>query len=58
LTERLWGYLKSAVLTNVVFRTMDDSVTAFSHGVARVIGHRNRTDFFFNHDDLLKKAAW
>jgi hypothetical protein len=57
MIERLWGHIKRTVLANVLFVTMDDLVTAFRRGVARIKGHRNKMDFIFNHDDVHKKAA-
>ena len=57
MIERLWGHIKRTVLANVLFVTMDDLVTAFRSGVARINGHRNKMDFIFNHDDVHKKAA-
>ena len=57
MIERLWGHLKRTVLANVLFSTIDDLVTAFRRGVARVNGHRNKMGFMFDHDDIHKKAA-
>jgi transposase len=57
LIERLWGHLKRTILANVLFRTMDDLVAAFRHGLARFNGHRDKMGFMFNHDDLQQKVA-
>jgi transposase len=57
LIERLWGHLKRTVLANVLFATIDDLVSAFRVGVARVNGHRDRMGFMYNHDDVYQKAA-
>jgi len=57
LIERLWGHLKRTVLANVLFETINDLITAFRRGVARVNGRRNRMGFIFDHDDVNKKAA-
>jgi transposase len=57
LIERLWGHLKRTVLANVLFATVDDLVTAFRHGVARINGHKERMGFMYNHDELHANAA-
>jgi transposase len=57
LIERLWGHLKRTILANVLFRNMDDLVTAFRQGVARFNGHRDKMGFMFDHDDVQGKAA-
>ena len=57
LIERLWGHLKRTVLANVLFKTLDDLVAAFRHGVGGINGHRNKMGFMFDHDDVQKKAA-
>jgi len=57
LIERLWGHLKRTVLANVLFRTLDDLVFAFTRGVGRINGHRNRMTFMFRHDDVERKVA-
>ena len=57
LIERLWGHLKRTILANVLFRTLDDLVAAFRHGVARFNGHRDLMGFMFDHDDVQRKAA-
>lgn len=57
LIERLWGHLKRTVLANVLFRTVDDLVTAFRTGVSRINGHRDKMGFMFNHDGVRKQAA-
>ena len=57
LIERLWGHLKRTVLANVLFRNMDDLVTAFRGGVGRINGHRNKMGFMFDHDDVMQKVA-
>ena len=57
LIERLWGHLKRTVLANVLFATVDDLVTAFRHGVARINGHKERMGFMYDHDELHAKAA-
>ena len=57
LIERLWGHLKRTILANVLFRTIDDLVTAFRNGVTRINGHRDKMGFMFNHDDVQRKAA-
>ena len=57
LIERLWGHLKRTVLANVLFRTIDDLVTAFRRGVGRINGHRNQMGFMFDHDDVHKTVA-
>lgn len=57
LIERLWGHLKRTILANVLFRTIDDLVTAFGNGVARINGHRDKMGFMFDHDDAQRKAA-
>jgi transposase len=57
LIERLWGHLKRTVLANVLFRNIEDLADAFSRGVGRVNGHRDRMGFMFDHDDVLGKIA-
>jgi putative transposase len=57
LIERLWGHLKRTILANVLFRTMDDLVTAFRRGIGRFNGHRDKMGFMFDHDDVQNKAA-
>jgi len=49
--------LKRTVLANVLFKTLDDLVAAFRHGVGGINGHRNKMGFMFDHDDVQKKAA-
>jgi len=57
LIERLWGHLKRTILANVLFRTIDDLVTAFRNGVARINGHRDKMGFMFDRDDVQREAA-
>ena len=57
LIERLWGHLKRTVLANVLFASMDDLVAAFRCGVGRINGHRNKMEFIFDHDDVLRKIG-
>jgi transposase len=57
LIERLWGHLKRTVLANVLFANINDLITAFRQGVARVNGRREKMGFMFDHDGLQKKAA-
>ena len=57
LIERLWGHLKRTILANVLFRTIEDLVTAFRNGVTRINGHRDKMGFMFDHDDVPRKAA-
>ena len=57
LIERLWGHLKRTILANVLFRTIEDLVTAFRNGVTRINGHRDKMGFMFDHDDVRRKAA-
>ena len=57
LIERLWGHLKRTVLANVLFKSMEDLVAAFRCGVGRINGHRNKMDFIFDHDDVLRKVG-
>ena len=57
LIERLWGHLKRTVLANVLYRTLDDLVTAFHNGVAAINGNRDAMGFMFRHDELSHKLA-
>lgn len=57
LIERLWGHLKRTVLANVLYRTLDDLVSAFRKGVRRATVKRERMGFMFDHDDLLAEIA-
>lgn len=57
LIERLWGHLKRTVLANVLFRTIEDLVTAFRRGVGCINGHRNHMGFMFDHDDVQTEVA-
>jgi len=57
LIERLWGHLKRTVLANVLFKDIDDLVTAFRRGVGKINGHREKMAFIFDHDDVLKKTG-
>jgi putative transposase len=57
LIERLWGHLKRTVIANLLFKTMDDLVSAFRRGVGHVNGHRGKMGFMFDHDDVLGKKA-
>lgn len=57
LIERLWGHLKRTVLANVLYKTVDDLVSAFRKGLGRINGHRDRMGFMFNHDDIQYKKA-
>jgi transposase len=53
LIERLWGHLKRTVLANVLYKTLDDLVSAFHKGVRRATVKRERMGFVFDRDDLL-----
>ena len=55
LIERLWGHLKRTVLANVLYRNLDDLVTAFRKGVTRITGNRGHLGFMFDHDDLTQE---
>jgi transposase len=55
LIERLWGHLKRTVLANVLYQNLDDLVTAFRKGVARITGNRDHMGFMFDHDDLTQQ---
>ncbi len=57
LIERLWGHLKRTVLANVLYKTLDDLVSAFRKGVRRATVKRERMRFMFDHDDLLADIA-
>jgi transposase len=57
LIERLWGHIKRTVLANILFETMEDLVKAFSRGISRINGRKNKMGFIFDHDDANKKAA-
>ncbi len=57
LIERIWGHLKRTVLANVLYKTLDDLVTAFRKGVRRSTVKRERMGFLFDHDDLLGAIA-
>jgi transposase len=57
LIERLWGHLKRTILANVLFETMEDLVTAFRKGVARINGRRDQMGFMFNHDKPRRKTG-
>jgi len=57
LIERVWGHLKRTALANVLYRSVEDLVTAFRKAVAKVNGRRERMSFVFNHDDVDEKAA-
>jgi len=57
LIERLWGHLKRTALANVLYRGIDDLVTAFRTAVARINGQRQKMNFVFKHDDLYKNVA-
>ena len=57
LIERLWGHLKRTVLANVLYRTLDDLVSAFRKGVRRATVKRERMGFMFDHDDLLEEIT-
>jgi transposase len=57
LIERLWGHLKRTVLANVLYKTLDDLVTAFRWGVRRATVKRERMGFMFDHDDVRKEIA-
>ena len=57
LIERLWGHLKRTVLANVLYKTLDDLVTAFQWGVRRATVKRERMGFMFDHDDLRQEIA-
>lgn len=56
LIERLWGHVKRTILSNVLFETLDDLVSAFRDGVRRLTSHRDRMTFMFDHDDLVRKT--
>jgi len=55
LIERLWGHLKRTVLANVLYKTLDDLVSAFRKGVRRSTVKKERMGFMFDHDDLLQE---
>lgn len=57
LIERLWGHLKRTVLANVLYRTLDDLVSAFRTGVRRATVKRERMGFMFDHDDLFEEIT-
>ena len=52
LIERLWGHVKRTVLANVLYKDLDELVTAFRRGANRLTGRRERMGFMFNHDDV------
>lgn len=57
LIERLWGHLKRTVIANVLYRHLDDLVSAFRTGVRRLTVKREQMSFLFNHDDLHEKIT-
>lgn len=57
LIERLWGHLKRTILANVLYKTLDDLVSAFRKGVRRATVKRERMGFMFDHDDVLAEIA-
>jgi putative transposase len=57
LIERLWGHLKRTVLANVLYKSLNDLVSAFRKGVRRATAKRERMGFMFDHDDLLQEIA-
>jgi len=49
--------LKRTVLANVLFRTLEDLVSAFRKGVGQINGHRQRMGFMFRHETQVQQAA-
>jgi transposase len=57
LIERLWGHLKRTILANVLFETIEDLITAFRKGIARINGRRDQMGFMFSHKVARKRTG-
>ncbi len=51
------GHLWCSPETVWRIRTVDDSVVAFRHSVARISGHKEPMGFLYDHDEFHVKAA-
>jgi transposase len=57
LIERLSGHLKRTILANVLFATMQDLITAFRKGIARINRRRDQMGFMFHHEKPRKEVG-